>query len=216
MEDKIVIFDWGGVVESHENNLLDLKKSKIRMIQKYNSFLSGDEILRRWSNKTSTGILIDTTNKKEDIRDWVNLIQKNMNIKIPFDEFKKSYEEESSSVKYYKDVVEYAHSLKDKCKIGILSNLMCFDQKRIDAQYNLNKFDYVYLSFEIGMKKPNREIYEYVLNDLKAKPEKILFIDDVSENILMAKQCGWNVCQAYGYELDKIKKAVNDFLDIEC
>ena len=135
-----------------------------------------------------------------------------MNINIRFEEFKRLYEEELSSVKYYKDVVEYAHSLKDKCKIAILSNLMSFDRKRIDSQFNLSKFDYIYLSFEIGLRKPDKKIYEYVLNDLKVLPENIMFIDDDTNNILMAKECGWNTCQAYGYELDKIKKNVEQFL----
>lgn len=210
--DKIVIFDWGGIVESHENNMEDLRKAKIRMIKKLNNNLSDEEILQRWTDKTSTGIQIGSSNKEEDLKDWVSLVQKSMNINITFEEFKKKYEEELSSVKYYKDVVEYAHSLKGRCKIAILSNLMPFDKKRIDDQYNLSKFDFVYLSFEVEMRKPNRDIYEYVLNDLGVKPEQILFIDDDSQNISMAKQCGWNTCQAFGYELNKIKAAVDTFL----
>lgn len=62
------------------------------------------------------------------------------------------------------------------------------------------------------MRKPNRKIYQYVLNNIKIEPENILFIDDDTNNILMAKECGWNTCQAFGYELDKIKKAVHEFL----
>lgn len=135
-----------------------------------------------------------------------------MNINVPYEEFKKSYEEEMTSVKYYQDVVDYAHSLRSKCKIAILSNLMFSDKKRINDQYDLSKFDYVYLSFALEMKKPDKKIYEYVLNDLKTSPDKILFIDDETNNILMAKECGWNTCQAFGYELDKIKKSVDDFL----
>lgn len=210
--DKIVIFDWGGIVESHENDLEDLKKAKIRMIKKLNCNLSDEEILQRWTDKTSTGIQIGSSNNEEDLKDWVSLVQKNMNINISFEEFKKRYEEELSSVKFYKDVVEYVHSLKNRCKIAILSNLMPFDKKRIDDQYNLSKFDYVYLSFEIEMRKPNRDIYEYVLNDLNVNPSQILFIDDDSQNISMAKQCGWNTCQAFGYELNKIENAVEMFL----
>lgn len=174
--DKVVIFDWGGIVESHENNLQDLKEAKIRMIRRYNNTLSNQEILERWTYKTSTGILIGSTNDKENINDWVNLVQKNMEINITFEEFKKAYEEELTLVKYYKDVVKFAHSLKDKCKIAILSNLTPFDKKRIDDQYDLSKFDYVYLSFELGMRKPDKKIYEYVLNDLKIEPENIFLL----------------------------------------
>ena len=209
---KVIIFDWGGVVESHENNLQDLKEAKIRMIKKLNSNLSDEEILAGWTDKTSTGILMGANNDPENIKDWVNLVQYNMGIRISFDEFKRLYEEELSSVKYYKEVVDFAHSLKNKCKIAILSNLMPFDKKRIDNQYDLDEFDYVYLSFEIGLKKPDKQIYEYVLDDLKIDAKNILFIDDDTDNILMAKECGWNTCQAFGYELDKIKKSVEKFL----
>ena len=209
---KVIIFDWGGVVESHENNLQDLKEAKIRMIKKLNSNLSDEEILAGWTDKTSTGILMGANNDPENIKDWVNLVQYNMGIRISFDEFKRLYEEELSSVKYYKEVVDFAHSLKNRCKIAILSNLMPFDKKRIDNQYDLDEFDYVYLSFEIGLKKPDKQIYEYVLNDLKIDANDILFIDDDTDNISMAKECGWNTCQAFGYELDKIKKSVEEFL----
>lgn len=210
--EKVVIFDWGGVVESHENNLQDLKNAKIRLIKRFNNLLSNEDILKCWTDKTSNGIEIGTTNNEQDIKDWIGLVQKNMNIDVPFEEFKKAYEEELSSVKYYKDVVEYAHSLKSRCKIAILSNLLPFDKKRIDDQYDLSKFDNVYLSFEIGIHKPDERVYEYVLNDLKIEPENILFIDDDINNILMAKNYGWNTCQAYGYELDKIKQSVEYFL----
>lgn len=210
--EKVVIFDWGGIVERHENNCQDLKEAKIRLIKRFNNSLSNEDILKRWTDKTSMGVSMGTTNSEMDIKDWNDLIQKNMDINTPFEEFKEMYEKEFSSVKFYKDVVEYAHSLKKRCKIAILSNLISFDKKRIDDQYDLSRFDYVYLSFEIGMEKPDGRIYEYVLDDLKIKPENILFIDDDSNNILMAKKYGWNTCQACGYELDKIKQAVEMFL----
>ena len=124
---KFVIFDWGGVVESHEDNLKDLKQARIRMIKKYNDTLSDEEILNKWVNKTTNNISIGATNSESDIKDWVYLIQKNMNIDVPFEEFKRTYEKEFESVPYYKNVVEYVHSLKKKCNIAILSNLMAFD-----------------------------------------------------------------------------------------
>lgn len=209
---KFVIFDWGGVVESHEDNLKDLKQARIRMIKKYNDTLSDEEILNKWVNKTTNNISIGAINRENDIKDWVYSIQKNMNINIPFEEFKKAYEDEFSKTKYYKNVVEYAHSLKKKCNIAILSNLAAFDKKRIDNEYDLKKFDKVYLSFELGLEKPDKRIYEYVQKDLNVVPENILLIDDKEINIIAAQNCGWNTCQAYGYELDKIKQAVDNFL----
>lgn len=112
MMDKVVIFDWGGVVESHENNLQELKEAKIRLIKRFNNDLSDEEILDKWTERTPESI--QTINKEEDIKEWVNSVQENMNISVPFEKFKRAYEEELNSVKYYKDVVEYAHSLKDR------------------------------------------------------------------------------------------------------
>ena len=210
--DKVVIFDWGGVVENHEDELKEFQDAKVRVIKRYNSNLTAEEIINRWSYKLSDNLSLEITNKKEDIEHWVARLQKNMNIHISYEDFKKTYEEEFAKITYYKDVVEYTHSLKNKCKIAILSNLTLFDKKRINDQYDLNQFDYVYLSFEIGMRKPCRNIYEYVLKDLNVRPENILFIDD-ENNIKTAGECGWRTCQAFGYELDKIKKDVDNFLE---
>lgn len=116
-------------------------------------------------------------------------------------------------VDYYKEVVEYAHSLKDKCKIGILSNLSYLDKERIDRQVNLNMFDYVWLSFDLKCRKPDEIIYEKVEVDLKCENKNILFIDDTLVNIEIAKKRGWNTCHASGYELDKIKESVEAFLN---
>ena len=74
--DKIVIFDWGGVVESHENDLQDIKEAKIRLIKRFNTSLSDQEILERWTDKISSGIPIGASNNLEDIKEWVNLVQK--------------------------------------------------------------------------------------------------------------------------------------------
>ena len=37
-------------------------------------------------------------------------------------------------------------------------------------------------------------------------------IDDVKENLEPAKEKGWNICNAFGYELGKIQRSVEEFL----
>ena len=96
----------GGVIESHENDLQDLKEAKIRLIKKFNSTLSDNEILSGWTDETSSGISIGSSNNTNDIIDWVNLVQTNFNIDIPFEEFKSAYENELRTVRYYKYVVK--------------------------------------------------------------------------------------------------------------
>lgn len=59
-----------------------------------------------------------------------------------------------------------------------------------------NCFEEFYLSHEIKMRKPNREIFKFVLEKNSLKPEETLFIDDTVENTEGAQQMGiqcWNL-----------------------
>ena len=87
------------------------------------------------------------------------------------------------------------------------------DKSRIDKQLNLSEYDYVFLSFEIGEVKPNKKIYEYVLNNVPFKGCDILFLDDAEPNINAALSLGINACLVKGEDLDNIKLCVNKFLD---
>lgn len=210
--EKVIIFDWGGVVVNHENDRKQTMEATIRLIRRFNKNISEKDILEKWTYRNSSGVHAGKLNDEKDIRDWIDRLERIMEIDVPFEVFKEAYEEEFEKVEHYEEVVEYIHSLKDKCKIAILSNLNAFDRKRINAHMNFEKFDYVFLSFEIGMKKPDKQIYEYVLDKLKVSPEDILFVDDKLVNIEAAQKCGWKTCNAFGYELEKIKEEVDKFL----
>ncbi|MFN4123128.1 MAG: HAD family hydrolase [Flavobacteriales bacterium] len=51
-------------------------------------------------------------------------------------------------------------------------------------------FDKLYLSYEVGMRKPDAEIFEHVLNEQRLKPERTLFIDDTIIHIESARSLG--------------------------
>lgn len=59
-----------------------------------------------------------------------------------------------------------------------------------------NCFEQFYLSHEINFRKPNAEIYQFVLNENKLKAEETFFIDDTKENTDAAERLGiktWNL-----------------------
>ena len=53
-------------------------------------------------------------------------------------------------------------------------------------------FDKVYLSHEIGLRKPNVEIFEFVCKDQNITPSTALFIDDTIRHVEGAKRIGLN------------------------
>jgi putative hydrolase of the HAD superfamily len=51
-------------------------------------------------------------------------------------------------------------------------------------------FEQLYLSYEVGLRKPDPRIFEYVLQDAGLDPQNTLFIDDSVQHIQSAKELG--------------------------
>ena len=62
------------------------------------------------------------------------------------------------------------------------------------------------------MRKPEIEIYKYVIKKLKVNPENILFIDDLGINLKPAKIIGMKTYKMLSYE--SIKLYLNTLLDL--
>ncbi len=89
------------------------------------------------------------------------------------------------------EMVEFAKKLKKNYKMYVLSNVDGESNRKFGRhKMQLDFFDRVFLSFEIGMIKPDREIYEYVLKEINEEPENCVFIDDRPENIEGAEMVG--------------------------
>lgn len=59
-----------------------------------------------------------------------------------------------------------------------------------------NCFDQFYLSQEIQLRKPNKDVFDFVLDSDNLKPEQCFFVDDTKENTDMAESLGikvWNI-----------------------
>jgi HAD superfamily hydrolase (TIGR01549 family) len=51
-------------------------------------------------------------------------------------------------------------------------------------------FEQLYLSYEVGLRKPDPRIFEYVLQDAGLDPQNTLFIDDSIQHIQSANELG--------------------------
>ncbi|WP_066225322.1 HAD family hydrolase [Formosa haliotis] len=57
-------------------------------------------------------------------------------------------------------------------------------------------FDVFYLSHEINLRKPNADIFEFVIRENNLVPSETLFVDDMTENTVAAEKLGihtWNI-----------------------
>ena len=213
---KIVIFDWGGVImHKHPVDNND-KQAIIRTIKSFNTNLNDDEA---WEVYRSTladenGIIISRQDDELSKYKWVERIKEkgNFDSSVTVEEFAQRFIDEHLKVGYYKDLIDYIYSLKDTCKIGLFSDLIFCCGPVLGSQVDFSKFDYVWLSYETHLRKNTTDAFEYVEKDSQIDPQDIMFIDDTTINIENAKSRGWNTCQAFGYEFDKIKESVGRFL----
>ncbi|PKN87144.1 MAG: hypothetical protein CVU46_05365 [Chloroflexi bacterium HGW-Chloroflexi-8] len=95
-----------------------------------------------------------------------------------------------------KELVSFISTLKNKYKLGLLSNAMDTTRQRLSDKYNLIEyFDVSLFSYEVKIAKPNPEIYKIILQQLSVKPCETIFIDDIMENIIAADNLGITTIQ---------------------
>jgi glucose-1-phosphatase len=61
-----------------------------------------------------------------------------------------------------------------------------------------NFFERLFLSQEMGLRKPTKEVFEFVSNKMGFKPEEILFVDDSIQHIESAKEMGFQTIHLTG------------------
>ncbi len=70
------------------------------------------------------------------------------------------------------------------------TNALHYEALYPEAKTFLKFFDKIFLSYEMGLAKPQTEIFLEVIKFIKTSPKKIIFLDDSPENIEAAKRIG--------------------------
>ncbi len=97
-----------------------------------------------------------------------------------------------------KKTIDYLIELKSKgYRIFLLSNTNEIHIEEAMKSWNKNNytkpekiFNKIYLSYKIGMRKPNKEIFNFICDKENLEPSKTLFIDDSIQHIKGAKSIG--------------------------
>ena len=99
--------------------------------------------------------------------------------------------------------LEFLQLLSQKYRLFLLSNTDAihidhFEQREGASFYGdfYQCFEKVYFSYEMGMRKPDVEIYHALIRQHELSPKRTLFVDDKKENTDAAKALGlhvWNL-----------------------
>ncbi|CAO4365346.1 unnamed protein product [Caenorhabditis nigoni] len=99
------------------------------------------------------------------------------------------------NVRIHKNMQNTVELLKKKgFKTAMLTNNMFLDKEHKETRLpcDLTHFDEVVESCLEHMMKPDARFYQLVEERLGVKPEEIVFLDDLHENIEAAEKLGWN------------------------
>ncbi|MEN8789023.1 MAG: HAD family phosphatase [Flavobacteriaceae bacterium] len=178
---KNIIFDFGDV-------FIDLdKEATSRMLIKLGFAGITPELMELFkayeTGRISTELFVEKAGKWVPGADEAQLRMAWNAILLDFPEYR---------LDFLKDL-----SGEERYRIFLLSNtnelhLERVMQKMGEVRYKrfLSCFEHCYFSHEVKMRKPDAEIFEYVLDRHRLLPDETLFIDDTQEHILSAAKLG--------------------------
>ena len=99
----------------------------------------------------------------------------------------------------FKGSTELLTSLSDKYTLAALSNINELHAPRMLDEFHLHEyFDQLFFSHELGLAKPDPNIYLKALDLLEVAPQDVVFFDDLERNVGAAIEQGINSHQVFG------------------
>jgi putative hydrolase of the HAD superfamily len=89
-----------------------------------------------------------------------------------------------------RDVLNYARELRSRFTVALLTNASSRLQQDLQQLDLSESFDFVFNSAQIGVAKPDADVYEHVSRELGLGPREWLFIDDSLGNVQGAESVG--------------------------
>ena len=183
---ETIIFDLGGVILDVDYNLTRTAFEKLG-VGNFNAMYSqsGADMLFR---KLETGAISE--------EDFYNEINKRAGLKLSYTEIKKAWN--AILLDFREQSLLFLDELKPKYKLFLLSNTNHIHLEEFNKIYNeknrekpfIEFFENAYFSCEIGLRKPDRACYDWVLKKEKLDPGKTIFVDDSIQNIEAARLAG--------------------------
>ena len=198
------IIDLGGV-------LYKIDESNAVNAFKVLSQLTEQEFFAKMETVEFKNIIADYEKGTSSTKQFYDLMTEIFEMKCTMEDFKRAWN--STLYYFFDDAIENIKMLKAKGNVVLLSNTNELHYERFEPESRdiLPLFDAYFFSFQIGMRKPDYEIFRYVLEKMKFDINKTIFIDDSHVNIESARRLGLNVFHVKKEGLSEFIKYLNDF-----
>jgi putative hydrolase of the HAD superfamily len=184
---KNVLFDLGKVLLdfNNENAKNYFKKLGVDDYDKHVMALHSQNIF----NELETGAL--------SAEQFIKAISQKLNGSVSDADIQNAWN--SILMDFRAESMMYLEKLKNQYNLYLLSNTNSLHHAEFDQilfnQLQVTSLDSyftkAYYSHQTGMRKPDRKIYELVLNDAEIAAAETIFIDDMPENVAAASALGF-------------------------
>ena len=191
---NIYVFDMGNVITkpSHLNKMYIESEMKCDYPYFKNLFYKSQK-----ADEVYKGLISDN--------EFFDHIRKCCNSSKSVSDLMKIYNSNKGGI--YLDTVNTIKELKEEGNdIYLLSNLKQIDYDYLKDNIDLKQFNKLFLSYRLGMSKPNEDIYNFVIKELGTN--KFHFFDDSTENVIAAEKLGINVHLTTGEDIAKCIKLI--------
>lgn len=187
---KNIIFDLGGVI-------IDIDPLKaVEAFANYAYKEGNGDINQMYDRIVNGTLLMDYEKGKISDADFRNALNDKLDLELSDEKFDEAFN--ALLLDYTSDRLKLLTELKKSHSIYLLSNTCHihyqFYNNLLKTKYGYSDlkdlFDQTFLSFEMGMRKPDVKIYNTVLDQAKLNPAETIFIDDSLQNIEAAEIVG--------------------------
>lgn len=177
---SLILFDLGNVLVKFDHSIVARKLAKLSK-----TTMSG--IVTQFIS-SGLGSLLDEG--KIDAREFSERVISALNLPMGVDEFQKHWNEIFFENPGMESLLK---RLKEKYPVYLISDTNPLHFEFIRKKFSiLNHIDQFFLSYEIGVKKPDPRIYFEVLKRSRAKAESVLYIDDREDLVAAARKMGFS------------------------
>lgn len=184
----LIVFDLGGV-------LIELTGVP-QMLAWAGGKMSVEELWRRWLHSPAVR---EFESGKITTAAFGERVVAEFDMPIPPEQFLREFTLWPRG--YFPGAEELLQTLSQRYPLAVLSNTNDLHYTRfVEEMHLLNYVSRCFFSYQIGLLKPDAEMFAYLIAQVGLAPERILFFDDNQLNVDGAAQAGIQAYRVYGVE----------------
>ena len=122
-------------------------------------------------------------------------VTEHIEMELSFEQFKEGWNE--ILVAPFPQTIGLLHKLANRIPLYMLSNSNPMHKEHWEKNFadELEPFNQIFVSSDLGYRKPEVDAYLHVVEALNTSPEKIVFFDDLADNVEAARAVGMQAVQ---------------------